>query len=89
MWRFRRPGGSTSNTAARPTARPAWKYKGRSEHQRAERELTLGETEARHEVAQRYRKEAESACGDVKRLEKARADLDKRREQIEQRMQQS
>jgi hypothetical protein len=63
--------------------------KARSEHHRAERELTLGDTEARREVAQRYRKEAESARREAKRLEKARADLDKRREQLEQRMRQA
>lgn len=60
--------------------------KARSEHQRAERELTLGDTEARREVAERYRKEADSARREAKRLEKAQADLTKRREQIEQRM---
>jgi hypothetical protein len=60
-----------------------------SEHQRAERELTLGDTEARREVAERYRKEGESARRDAKRLEKARADLDKRCDQLEQRMRQA
>jgi len=63
--------------------------KARSEHERDERELTLGDTEARREVAKRYRKEADSARRDVKRLEKAQADLAKRREQIEQRMRQA
>lgn len=62
--------------------------KARSEHQRAERELTLGETEARREVAQRYRKEAESAGREANRHEKAQADLAKRREQLEARMRQ-
>jgi hypothetical protein len=63
--------------------------KARSENQRAERELTLGDTEARREVAERYGKEADSARRNVKRLEKAQADLAKRREQIEQRMRQA
>jgi hypothetical protein len=60
-----------------------------SEHQRAERDLTQGDTDARREVAKRYRKEADSARREVKRLEKAQADLAKRREQIEQRMRQA
>ena len=38
---------------------------------------------------ERFGKEAETARRDAKRLEKARADLDKRREQIEQRMRQA
>ena len=35
---------------------------------------------------ERFGKEAETGRRDAKRLEKARADLDKRREQLEQRM---
>lgn len=61
----------------------------RSERNRAEHELTLGDTEARREVAERYHKEAESARRDVKRLEKARADIAKRRERLEHRMRQA
>lgn len=63
--------------------------KPRSEHQRAERELTVGDTDARREVAGRYRKEADSARRETKRLEKAQADLAKRREQLEARMRQA
>jgi hypothetical protein len=63
--------------------------KARSEHERAEGELTPGDIEARGEVAERYRKDAETARRDVKRLEKARADLGKRREQLEQQMRQA
>lgn len=60
--------------------------KARSEHESAERELTLESTEGRREVAERYRKDAEAARREAKRLEKATADMMKRREQVEQRM---
>lgn len=63
--------------------------KARSEHQRAERELTRGDIEARREVAERYRKVADNARRDAKRVEKAQADLAKRREQLEARMRQA
>ena len=46
--------------------------KTRSEHQRAERELTLGDTEARREVSERYRKEADSARRDHRSTRRVR-----------------
>lgn len=60
--------------------------KTRTEAERAERELTLEATEGRREVAGRYRKDAEAARREVKRLEKVATQAVNRREQIEQRM---
>jgi hypothetical protein len=81
------PATHLSEAPCRP--RDLHEEKARSERDRAERELTAGEVEGRCELADRYRKDAEAARRDVKRLEKARADLDKRREQLEQRMRQA
>jgi chromosome segregation ATPase len=61
--------------------------KARHEAESAERELTLEATDARREVAERYRKDAEAARREVKRLDRAQADATKRREQVEHRMQ--
>lgn len=61
--------------------------KARSETERAERELTSDDKDARLQVADRYRKDAEVARRESKRLEKVQADATKRREQIEHRMQ--
>ncbi len=60
--------------------------KARTESERAERELSPESTEGRRDVAGRYRKEAEDARALVKRLDKATADVTKRREQVEHRM---
>jgi len=61
--------------------------KARQEAERAERELTSDDKDARLQVAERYRKDAEVARREVKRLEKAQADATKRCEQIDHRMQ--
>lgn len=51
----------------------------RLESERARHELTAGDVEARQEVAERYRKDAESARREAKRLEKARTNVEQRR----------
>lgn len=61
----------------------------RSERDRADHEAILGDGEARREVAERYRKDGDVARREVKRLEKAQAEVDKRRAQLEQRMRQA
>ena len=63
--------------------------KARAEFDQANRIVGLSDADARREVAERYQQEAEAARREVKRLEKAKADVAKRREQLEQRMRQA
>lgn len=58
----------------------------RSELARADYELSEGDADVRRAVAERYCRNAEQARGEVKRLEKAQSESEKRREQLEQRM---
>ena len=58
----------------------------RNEHERAERESSASEAGGRRELAARYKRDAEATRREIKQVEKAIADLGKRREQIEQRM---
>lgn len=61
----------------------------RNERERADQEASFSEAEGRREVADRYKKDAEATRREMKQVEKAIADLAKRREQIEQRMRQA
>jgi hypothetical protein len=61
----------------------------RAEFDQADRMVGLSDAEARREVAERYQKEGETARREVKRIEKAQADVAKRREQLDERMRQA
>lgn len=61
----------------------------RNERERADQEASFSEAEGRREVADRYKKDAEATRREMKQVEKAIAELGKRREQIEQRMRQA
>jgi hypothetical protein len=63
--------------------------KSRIERDRANRELTEGAVEGRRDVADRYKSDAELAQQEAKNLERAIADSDKRREQLEEQMRQA
>ena len=63
--------------------------KDRSERDWANHEAILSDAETRREIAERYRKEGVAARREWKRLEKALADVDKCRAQLEQRMRQA
>lgn len=60
--------------------------KARTEDERAREELTQSAIDGRKDVAERYRQEVELARREEKRLDKQRVDLEKRRDQIEQKM---
>lgn len=64
-------------------------YKVCYEREAAGHELINSEATRRRELAATYEKEAESIRREAKKVEKVQADLNKRREQIEQRMRQS
>lgn len=63
--------------------------KARSEYDRMHYEFGDGDKVARREVADKYAMNGETARREIKRLDKERADLDKRRGQVEQRMRQA
>jgi chromosome segregation ATPase len=62
--------------------------KSRSERQRAEREISQGDIDSRREVGDRYQADAETARREVKKLEKASSEIEKRRERLEEQMRQ-
>ena len=63
--------------------------KAREERYEAEHQLSLEDMDRGHERANRYAKEAESLRREAKKAEKAKADFEKRRQGIEQRMRES
>jgi chromosome segregation ATPase len=63
--------------------------KSRIERERANRELGEGAVEGRQDLADRYHADAEVARRDAKQLERTLADLDNRREQLEEQMRQA
>lgn len=79
----------TSRFARCVIVQPLWLKKARSKRQRAERELTEGERDGRRDLADRYQKDAEAAQWELKKLTKAQATLDQRRERLEEQMRQA
>jgi len=63
--------------------------KAREEHQDAEHQMLLPDSRRGHDRAKRYEQEAESLRREAKKAEKAKADCEKRRQGIEQRMRES
>jgi hypothetical protein len=63
--------------------------KSRIERDRANHELGEGSIEGRRDVADRYKTDAEVARREAKKVEKSLADIDKRRERLEERMRQA
>lgn len=63
--------------------------KAREEHHDAEHQMLLPDTRRGHDRAKRYEQEAESLRREAKKAEKAKADCERLREQIEQRMRKS
>ena len=63
--------------------------KAQEEHQDAEHQMLLGDTRRGHDRAKRYEQEAETLRREAKKAEKSKADCEKRREGIEQRMRES
>ena len=63
--------------------------KAREERYEAEHQLSLEDMERGHQRANHYEKEAESLRREAKKAGKAKADFEKRRQGIEQRMRES
>jgi len=63
--------------------------KAQEQHQDAEHQMLLGDTRRGHDRAKRYEQEAESLRREAKKAENAKADCEKRRQGIEQRMRNS